>query len=135
MTQDHFSMEASGTPTAPGVFVDLKSVPSVEFVEGVKFQPTLGQNVLANYVTYQPHCEAPRHVHVEEQVVIVVGGELDFTIDGETRRMGAGDMAVIPPWVPHAARAGERGCTQIDVFSPPRSTLIELAGRDAGEHA
>jgi quercetin dioxygenase-like cupin family protein len=134
MAQDHFSLEAGGMPTAPGIFVDLPSIPSVEFVEGVKFQPTLGQNVLANYVSYEPYSEAPLHVHVEEQVVIVVGGEFDFTIDGETRRMGVGDMAVIPPWVPHGAKAGEHGCTQIDVFSPPRATLIELAGGGPIDH-
>jgi quercetin dioxygenase-like cupin family protein len=127
MSNDHFSLEAGGEPTAPGVFVDLGSIPAVEFVDGVTFQPTLGQNTLANVVTYAPHGEAPMHVHVEEQVVIVVDGDFDFTIGDETRRMSVGDVAVIPAWVPHGAVAGERGCRQIDVFSPPRATLIELA--------
>ena len=63
----------------------------------------LGQNTLANLVSFEPHTEAPMHVHVEEQVVIVVDGEFEFTIDGETRTMRRGDVAVIPPWVPHGA--------------------------------
>lgn len=134
MSSEHFSLEAGGEPTAPGVFVDLESVPAVEFVDGVTFQPTLGQNSLANVVTYAPHGEAPMHVHVEEQVVIVVDGDFDFTIDGETRRMGVGDVAVIPPWVPHGAVAGDNGCRQIDVFSPPRATLIDLARASAVKH-
>lgn len=120
----HFSLEGAGTPTAPGVFVDLDTVADVEFVPGLKFQPTLGQNTLANYVTFQPHTEAPMHVHIEEQVVIVIDGEFEFTIDGETRTMRRGDLAVIPPWVPHGAKTGDQGCTEVDVFSPPRTTLL-----------
>jgi quercetin dioxygenase-like cupin family protein len=127
MSNSHFSLEAGGEPTAPGVFVDLTTIPPVEFADGVSFQPTLGQNTLANFVTYAPHGEAPMHVHVEEQVVIVVDGDFTFTIGDESRQMSAGDMAVIPAWVPHGAVAGERGCRQIDVFSPPRATLIDLA--------
>jgi quercetin dioxygenase-like cupin family protein len=134
MSHDHFSLEGAGTPTAKGVFVDRDAVPAVEFVPGLRFQPTLGQNSLANYVTFEPNTEAPMHVHVEEQVVVVVDGEFDFTIDGETRTMRAGDVAVIPPWVPHGARTGDVGCTEIDIFSPPRTTLIDHA-RAAAESA
>ena len=131
-TEQHFSLEGAGTPTAEGVFVDPSAIKPVEFVPGLEFRPTLGQNTLANYVTFEPHTEAPMHVHVEEQVVIVVDGQFEFTIGDETRTMRAGDLAVIPPWVPHGARTGENRCREIDVFSPPRSTLIELArGADA----
>ncbi len=130
MTQDHFRQDASGVATAPGVFVDLASVPSIDVMPGLKFQPTLGQNTLVNVVTFEPHGAAPLHSHVEEQIVIVVSGELDFTIDGETRRMGAGDIAVIPPWVPHGAQATEHGCHEIDVFSPPRANLVQFARPD-----
>ncbi|CAN5366579.1 hypothetical protein BH10ACT8_BH10ACT8_14720 [soil metagenome] len=131
MSQEHFSLEEAGVPTAPGIFVDLAATPSVEFVPGLKFQPTLGQNSLANYVTFEPHTVAPLHTHVEEQVVVVLAGDFDFTIDGTTRTMRAGDMAVIPPWVPHGAKAGEQGCVEVDVFSPPRTTLIEHAAAQA----
>jgi quercetin dioxygenase-like cupin family protein len=127
--QQHFSLEGAEKPTADGVFVERASIPPVEFVPGLRFQPTLGQNSLANLVTFEPHTEAPMHVHVEEQVVIVVDGEFDFTIDGETRTMHAGDIAVIPPWVPHGAITRDSGCVEVDVFSPPRTTLLEHAKR------
>jgi quercetin dioxygenase-like cupin family protein len=69
------------------------------------------------------------HVHVEEQVVVVIDGEFEFTIDGTTRTMRRGDIAVIPPWVPHGAITHEIGCVEVDVFSPPRTTLLEHAKR------
>lgn len=128
---NHFSLEGAGTPTSPGIFVDLATTPAVDMLPGLKFQPTLGELTLANYVTFQPHTEAPIHSHLEEQVVIVVDGEFDFTIDGETRTMRAGDVAVIPPWVPHGAVTHDHGCVEIDVFSPPRATLLDLARGNA----
>lgn len=125
--QQHFSLESTGVPTTKGVFVDPSTIEPVEFVPGLRFQPTLGQNSLANLVRFEPHTEAPMHVHVEEQVVIVVDGEFDFTLDGETRTMRRGDIAVIPPWVPHGAVTRETACVEVDVFSPPRTTLLAHA--------
>jgi quercetin dioxygenase-like cupin family protein len=130
-SDQHFSLEGAERPTATGVFVDPSTVPAVEFVPGLQFQPTLGQNTLANLVTFAPHTEAPMHVHVEEQVVVVVEGEFDFTIDGVTRTMRRGDIAVVPPWVPHGAITRESTCVEVDVFSPPRTTLLEHAARAA----
>ena len=127
---NHFSLDDAGVPTGTGVFVDAEQIPPVEFVPGLRFRPTLGQNTLANVVTFEPHTEAPMHVHVEEQVVVVIDGEFEFTIDGNTRTMRRGDVAVIPPWVPHGAITGDIGCTEVDVFSPPRTTLLEHAKRD-----
>jgi quercetin dioxygenase-like cupin family protein len=123
----HFSLEGGGTPTAAGRFVKVADVPGVEFVPGLTFQPVLGENMLANFVTFEPHTEAPMHVHVEEQIVIVTSGEFEFTIDGDTRTLRPGDVAVVPPWVPHGAVTGEQGCTEIDMFNPPRSTLLGAA--------
>jgi quercetin dioxygenase-like cupin family protein len=127
-SQQHFNLEGGETPTMKGVFVDPAAINPVEFVPGLEFRPTLGQNTLANLVSFQPHTEAPMHVHVEEQVVIVVDGEFEFTIDGDTRTMRRGDLAVIPPWVPHGAITKDSHCVEVDVFSPPRTTLRQAAG-------
>jgi quercetin dioxygenase-like cupin family protein len=126
-SETHFSTEARGVPTGPGRFVTVNDIDAVEFVPGLEFRPVLGDNVMTNFVTYAPHTEAPVHVHEEEQVVIVLDGELEFVIDGETRLMRPGDVAVIPSWVPHGARTLGVGCTQVDVFTPPRKTLLDHA--------
>lgn len=130
MTQ-HFSTEAGGTPTAPGRYVTVGDIAPVEFVEGLEFRPVLGQNTMANFVSFEPNTTAPLHVHEEEQITIVVEGEFEFTLDGETRTMRAGDVAVIPPWVPHGARTKDTTCRQIDVFNPPRTSLLDHAREQA----
>jgi hypothetical protein len=58
---------------------------------------------------------------------------LEFEIDGEVRTMRHGDIAVIPTWVPHGARTNDTTCLEVDVFNPPRKTLVDhaVAQRDA----
>ncbi len=127
MSEPHFSTEARGVPTGPGRFVTVNEIDAVEFLPGLEFQPVLGDAVMTNFVTFAPHTVAPMHVHEEEQVVIVLDGELEFVIDGETKLMRPGDVAVIPSWVPHGARTLDVGCTEVDVFTPPRKTLLDHA--------
>jgi quercetin dioxygenase-like cupin family protein len=129
MSSTHFSTEAGGTPTAPGRYVDVSAVEPVEFLPGLEFRPVLGERTMTNFVRFQPHTEAPVHVHEEEQIVIVLEGEFEFEIDGEKRNMRVGDVAVVPPWVAHGARTHGTGCYEVDVFNPPRKTLLEHAAK------
>jgi quercetin dioxygenase-like cupin family protein len=133
--QQHFSTVAGGTPTAAGRFVDVSAVPSVEFVPGLGFQPVLGERTMVNFVTFAPHTEAPTHVHEEEQIVIVLEGEFEFWIDGESRTMHQGDVAVVPPWVSHGARTHDQTCREVDVFNPPRKTLLDIARAQGADEA
>ena len=125
--QQHFSAETGGTPTAKGRFVTVDAIEPVSFLPGLDFQPVLGEDTMVNFVRFQPHTEAPRHAHAEEQIVVVLDGQFDFEIDGEVRTLRPGDVAVVPSWVPHGARTGEVGCLEADVFNPPRETLLEHA--------
>jgi quercetin dioxygenase-like cupin family protein len=123
----HFTSEALGEPEGPGRYVNIDTITPAEFAPGLMFRPVLGQGVLTNFVNYAPGAQAPRHVHEEEQIVIVVDGELHFDLDGDVRTMIRGDVAVIPAWVPHGAWTTDSSCLQIDVFCPPRKTLLALA--------
>ena len=131
----HFSAEALGEPAGPGRYVSIGSIDAVEFVPGLGFRPVLGQRAMANFVDFAPGVEAPRHVHEEEQIVIVLEGEFTFDLDGDVRVMRPGDVAVVPAWVPHGAWTTDTHCLEIDVFSPPRSSLLKLAEAQAAESA
>jgi len=109
------------------------SVTPVEFLPGLGFRPVLGQRGMANFVSFEPGTEAPRHVHEEEQIVIVLDGEFTFDLDGDVRTMRKGDVAVVPSWVPHGAWTTDSPCLEIDVFVPPRESLLKLAEAQAAE--
>jgi quercetin dioxygenase-like cupin family protein len=124
----HFATEAQGEPAGQGRFVNVDSLSPVEFVPGLGFRPVLGQRVMTNFVSFGPGAVAPHHVHEEEQIVIIIEGELVFDLDGDVRTMRKGDVAVIPAWVPHGAWTTEDTyCEEIDVFCPPRQSLLKLA--------
>jgi len=126
--QMHFGTEAAGQPAGPGRYVHIDKIASAEFVPGLTFRPVLGQRAMANFVHFAPGTEAPRHVHEEEQIVIILEGEMTFDLDGDVRTMTKGDVAVIPAWVPHGAWTTDTTCLEVDVFCPPRTTLLDLAG-------
>lgn len=123
----HFTTETAGTPTSPGRYVDVSAIAPVEFVPGLEFRPVLGERTMTNFVRFAPHTEAPLHTHEEEQIVIVLDGEFEFELDGDVRTMRTGDVAVVPSWVPHGARTRDASCYEVDVFNPPRRSLLEHA--------
>jgi quercetin dioxygenase-like cupin family protein len=127
----HFTTEAGGEPAGVGRYVNIDTLTPVEFLPGLGFRPVLGQRAMTNFVTFEPGATAPRHVHEEEQIVIVLDGELTFDLDGDVRTMRKGDVAVVPAWVPHAAWTTDSHCFEVDVFCPPRQSLLGLAGAQA----
>jgi unsaturated pyranuronate lyase len=124
----HFTTQAEGEPAGAGRYVHIDSISPAEFVPGLGFRPVLGQRSMVNFVDFAPRTEAPRHVHEEEQIVIVLDGEFTFDLDGDVRVMRRGDVAVIPAWVPHGAWTTDTSCLEVDVFTPPRKSLLALAG-------
>src|SRR4051812_25632803 len=64
---------------------------------------------------YEPGCEWETHAHPEDQATYVTeGGPIDFVVGGESRRMSAGELAIIPGGVPDSASVpagGERVVT------------------------
>jgi quercetin dioxygenase-like cupin family protein len=55
------------------------------------------------------------HQHPEEEVWNVFYDRLEIWVDGETRTLRSGDVAVIPPDVPHRLRA----------LTPSRALVID----------
>jgi quercetin dioxygenase-like cupin family protein len=101
-------------------------VEPVEFLPGLVFRPLIGNDLMVNFVRYQPHTEAPRHAHAEEQILFVLEGELEVELGDDVRTLRPGQAALIPPNLPHAARTHDGSCLQVDVFHPRRQALIDL---------
>ena len=49
--------------------------------------------------------EVHEHHHPEEEAWTVIDGDLEVWVDGEPRRLQAGEAIVIPPDTPHRVRA------------------------------
>jgi quercetin dioxygenase-like cupin family protein len=131
----HFTAEALGEPEGVGRYVNVNSLDPVAFVAGLGFRPVLGERAMTNFVSFEPGAVAPKHVHEEEQIVIILDGEMVFDLDGDVRTMRKGDVAVIPAWVPHGAWTVDTHCEEVDVFCPPRQSLLKLAEAHAAAAA
>lgn len=131
-TDDYFTMRAAAAPTEPGRYVDVEAMDPVEVLPGLGVRPVVGRRAMVNFVSFAPHTEAPTHVHEEEQIAIVVEGDLEVDVDGDVRTLHGGQLAVIPAWVPHGMRTHGTGCREMDIFSPPRHALMERLRRLTG---
>ncbi len=101
----------------------------IQMVPGLDFQPVLGDRLMVNFVSFEPNTVAPVHWHDEEQISVVLEGELEFEVGGETRVMGKGEAVVIPPNVPHGARTYDGSCLAVDAFHPPRQGVVDAMRR------
>ena len=112
--------------TEPGRWVTVGELGTLNPLPGLIFRPVTSESVMTNFVTFEPNAPAPMHHHYEQQIAIVLSGELTFTVGDQTRVMRAGDLVVIPPHVPHGGVGGPEGCEVIDVFTPPREGIVAL---------
>src|SRR5689334_3626221 len=111
--------------TESGNWVTVGDLEPLRLVEAIDFRPITTDSVMTNFVTFEPNAPAAVHHHSEQQIAIVLSGELEFTVGPDTRMMRAGDVVVIPPHVPHGGQAGPNGCEVIDVFTPPRAGIVD----------
>lgn len=84
------------------------------------FKPEELTSLSVRVVEVPPHASVPplRHRHALE-VVFVLEGEAEFTVDGETRWGRPGDFLHMPPMAVHSLRTGDRGVRFLAVETPP----------------
>ena len=126
MTEQPYFDQAGEASDVPPRFVHVEDLDPLIVLPGLEFRPVTTDSVMTNFVTFEPDAVAPAHHHDEQQIAIVLSGELTFTVGGETRVMHAGDCVVIPPNVEHGGFAGPQGCQALDVFTPPRAGIVRL---------
>ncbi len=123
---DYFSAAAEGVATRSGSWVDLEHTDGVNLGPGLFARPVVGDGCMITYVVWDCRGHAPVHSHAEEQIVLVLEGEVEMAMDGEKRVLTAGQAAVIPPWVSHSARGRSERSVTVEVFAPPRAAFLAL---------
>jgi quercetin dioxygenase-like cupin family protein len=71
------------------------------------------------YWQIEAGAKLPEHSHPHEQIVNMLEGTYELTVDGETFVLNAGEVLVIPGGAVHSGRA-HTDCRILDVFSPVR---------------
>jgi quercetin dioxygenase-like cupin family protein len=120
--------EGSHDPSGASI-VHVDDYPRYDIAGGVIFCPVFAENLSLNFVTFPRESGFPSHVHPEEQISIVQDGEMEITVGDLTRVVVPGDVIVFPSNVPHAGRTFEKACRLVDIFSPPRTGMMDLIAR------
>ncbi|MBI3973837.1 MAG: cupin domain-containing protein [Chloroflexi bacterium] len=101
-------------------FITWDGRPRRELFPGVRFAVASGEKLMLSRVELDAGAVVPEHQHPHEQFGIVVEGDAEFTIGGETRHLVEGDYYAIPGGVLHKVITGPHGAVCLDIFSPPR---------------
>lgn len=99
---------------------DQTRCPWEELFPGVLRQVVDGTRMTLTRYRFLPRARFPEHHHEQEQLTLVIEGELDLTVGEETFTCRAHDVVVVPPGRPHGATAGPDGALFVSIVSPPR---------------
>jgi quercetin dioxygenase-like cupin family protein len=91
---------------------------SWEFVDGVRLHAIGGEQVLLCRVQYEPGKQVPWHAHEDtEQVMFILEGEVEMTIEDETKTLNPGDVVVVSRGLHHKLYS-ESGVTFMEALAP-----------------
>ena len=145
-------LQKAGIKNAPARSVDLSTtqVPNVtpdkvydlydfqltELSAGANSRLVTGKNTQVSFLSMDPGAVFERHIHPEEQMMLVLRGGCDeMLLDGE-QNMSKNDVALVPGNMVHGAKVGPLGCDVIDIFWPARTDYIDKEkARMAAYHA
>ncbi len=122
----------------PSPFRTWSGRDSFEFVDGVRLHAIGGEQVLLCRVSYEPGKQVPWHAHEHtEQVMLVLAGEVELTIEEETRTLKPDDVVVVSRGLHHKLYS-EGGVTFMEALAPvpldhvPDGALDLVLGPDGG---
>lgn len=100
-------------------FIKLSDIEEREMVKGFRAKFVHTDRMTSAYWQIAADAVLPEHAHPHEQVSTIIRGRFEMTVEGQTRTIEAGDVAVIPSGSKHRGRA-LTDCFILDVFSPVR---------------
>ena len=100
--------------------MNLSEIPTKEIMPGYHGKLVHSESMTWVFWDVEQGAEVPEHHHINEQIMHVVSGDFEFTLDGRTATYKAGDVVVIPSNVSHSGKA-LTPCKLMDVFSPVRA--------------
>ncbi|MEW2922896.1 cupin domain-containing protein [Muricauda sp. ANG21] len=99
--------------------MNLSQIKSKEIMPGYHGKMVHAKTMSWVFWDVDQDAEVPEHSHVHEQIMHVVEGTFEFTLDGKTDTYHPGDVVIIPSNTAHSGKALTK-CKLMDIFSPVR---------------
>jgi quercetin dioxygenase-like cupin family protein len=108
-----------------------KEIPAESMKGTITRKLITSERMMIAHVFLKKGDEVPQHSHENEQITYILEGALHFWLGDKGEReitIHAGEVLVIPSYLPHRALAME-DTLDVDVFNPPRQDWLD--GSDA----
>jgi len=119
----------SATPVTPNVkpnqVYDLYDFQLSPLTTGANSRLITGKNTQISFISMNPGTLFDRHIHPEEQTMLVLRGGCDEILLDSEQPMAKNDVVLIPGNMVHGAKVGDLGCDAIDIFWPARADYME----------
>ena len=99
-----------------------EELPAEKLKGGLTRRLITSDRMMIAHVHFKKGDDVPRHSHENEQITYILEGALHFRLGANGEReliVRAGEVLVIPSYLPHSAVALE-DTLDVDVFNPPR---------------
>ena len=97
----------------------LNTMAPREIMPGFNGRMVHGDKMSLAFWEVREGAEVPPHQHEHEQIMHVLEGQFEFTLDGHTGTYGPGDIVLIPSGAMHSGKA-LTACRLLDAFAPVR---------------
>ncbi len=97
----------------------LATIPSKEIMPGYHGKLVHSETMSLVFWDVEKDAVVPEHSHINEQIMHVIQGEFEFTLNGKTAIYHPGDIVIIGSHEKHSGKA-LTPCKLMDVFSPAR---------------
>ncbi len=105
-------------------FFRASELPSRQLLPGVNLRVAAGDKTMITLFDFAPQAVIPSHHHPHEQITYIIAGEMEFTIDGETRILQTGDGVVVRTNQEHGAKVLAKPTQVIDAWYPLREDYL-----------
>ena len=98
------------------------SLPVEEPYPGLRRRTFDSAGATVNEYTFAPGARFPQHRHPQEQITLVLEGEVTLTVEGSSSELAAGAWSVVAPGIEHGITAGSGPARILAIVVPRRET-------------
>lgn len=95
-----------------------KALIPLPIVEGARMWSVALEKTMLTYFEIDPECRFDLHSHVNEQITMVLEGELFFKFGNRIAGVKKGEVIAIPSNLPHEVFTQKRPVIAVDAWSP-----------------
>jgi quercetin dioxygenase-like cupin family protein len=111
----------------PAVLHSWDEVPQEALTALIARRIITGERMMISQLELEAGAVVPTHAHENEQITHVLAGRMRFWLgsdESQVVEIGAGEVLVIPPHLPHRVLVLER-TLDVDIFCPPRQDWLD----------